>query len=97
MVGAQVNVPVFEMGQGDPVEIVRAGKREAIRTLKDVMIVDTAGRLQIDETLMQELENIKQELESSGNPARRGRDDRPGGCQRRQDLRRKAGRRPALC
>ena len=60
--GSQVNVPVFEMGQGDPVEIVRAGKREAIRTLKDVMIVDTAGRLQIDETLMQELENIKQEL-----------------------------------
>ena len=62
VVGSQVNVPVFEMGQGDPVEIVRAGKREAIRTLKDVMIVDTAGRLQIDETLMQELENIKQEL-----------------------------------
>ena len=62
VVGSQVNVPVFEMGQGDPVEIVRAGKRVAIRTLKDVMIVDTAGRLQIDETLMQELENIKQEL-----------------------------------
>ncbi len=62
VVGAQVDVPVFEMGQGDPVEIVRAAKREAIRSLRDVMIVDTAGRLQIDENLMQELENIKQEV-----------------------------------
>ena len=62
VVGGQVGVPVFEMGQGDPVEIVRAGKREAIRALRDVMIVDTAGRLQIDDALMQELENLKGEL-----------------------------------
>ena len=62
VVGSQVEVPVFEMGQGDPVEIVRAAKREAIRSLRDVMIVDTAGRLQIDDNLMQELENIKQEV-----------------------------------
>ena len=62
VVGSQVEVPVFEMGQGDPVQIVRAAKREAIRSLRDVMIVDTAGRLQIDDNLMQELENIKQEV-----------------------------------
>lgn len=62
VVGSQVDVPVFEMGQGNPVEIVRAAKREAIRSLRDVMIVDTAGRLQIDDNLMQELENIKEEL-----------------------------------
>ena len=62
VVGGQVGVPVFEMGQGDPVEIVRAGKREAIRALRDVMIVDTAGRLQIDDALMQELQNLKDEL-----------------------------------
>ena len=62
VVGSQVDVPVFEMGQGDPVEIVRAAKREAIRSLRDVMIVDTAGRLQIDDNLMGELENIKAEL-----------------------------------
>ena len=62
VVGGQVGVPVFEMGQGDPVEIVRAGKREVIRALRDVMIVDTAGRLQIDDALMQELENLKGEL-----------------------------------
>ena len=62
VVGEQAGVPVFEMGQGDPVEIVRAGKREAIRALRDVMIVDTAGRLQIDDALMQELENLKSEL-----------------------------------
>ena len=62
VVGSQVEVPVFEMGQDDPVGIVRAAKREAIRSLRDVMIVDTAGRLQIDDNLMQELENIKQEV-----------------------------------
>ena len=62
VVGSQVDVPVFEMGQDDPVGIVRAAKREAIRSLRDVMIVDTAGRLQIDDNLMQELENIKQEV-----------------------------------
>ena len=62
VVGSQVEVPVFEMGQDDPVGIVRAAKREAIRSLRDVMIVDTAGRLQIDDNLMQELENIKREI-----------------------------------
>ena len=62
VVGSQVDVPVIEMGQDDPVGIVRAAKREAIRSLRDVMIVDTAGRLQIDDNLMQELENIKQEV-----------------------------------
>lgn len=62
VVGAQVEAPVFEMGQDDPVGIVRAAKREAIRSLRDVMIVDTAGRLQIDDNLMQELENIKREV-----------------------------------
>ena len=62
VVGSQVDVPVFEMGQDDPVGIVRAAKRKAIRSLRDVMIVDTAGRLQIDDNLMQELENIKQEV-----------------------------------
>ncbi len=62
VVGSQVEAPVFEMGQDDPVGIVRAAKREAIRSLRDVMIVDTAGRLQIDDNLMQELENIKREV-----------------------------------
>ena len=62
IVGSQVSVPVFEMGQDKPVSIVRAAKKEAIRTLHDVMIVDTAGRLQIDDTLMTELEDIKAEL-----------------------------------
>lgn len=62
VVGSQVETPVFEMGQDDPVGIVRAAKREAIRSLRDVMIVDTAGRLQIDDNLMQELENIKREV-----------------------------------
>lgn len=59
VVGAQVDVPVFEKGQIDPVEIAR----EAVKLAKDhgydYVFLDTAGRLHIDETLMQELKNIK--------------------------------------
>ncbi len=59
VVGAQVDVPVFEMGQGDPVEIAKAGLAHANRYGHDMVFIDTAGRLQIDETLMGELEDIK--------------------------------------
>ncbi|MBR4185937.1 MAG: signal recognition particle protein, partial [Clostridia bacterium] len=59
VVGAQVDVPVFEMGQGDPVEIAKAGLEHAARHGHDMVFVDTAGRLQVDEILMQELEDIK--------------------------------------
>ena len=59
VVGAQVDVPVFEMGQGDPVEIAKAGLEHAARHGHDMVFVDTAGRLQVDEVLMQELEDIK--------------------------------------
>ena len=59
VVGAQVDVPVFDMGQGNPVEIAKAGLAHANRYGHDMVFVDTAGRLQIDETLMQELEKIK--------------------------------------
>ena len=59
VVGAQVDVPVFDMGQGNPVEIAKAGLAHANRYGHDMVFIDTAGRLQIDETLMQELEKIK--------------------------------------
>ena len=64
VVGAQIDIPVFanETPGADPVEIAKAGIEEAKRLLKDVVIIDTAGRLAIDETLMNELANIKQEV-----------------------------------
>ena len=49
VVGEQAGVPVFEMGQGNPVEISRAAVEEAKLKGYDYVIVDTAGRLHVDE------------------------------------------------
>ena len=57
--GKQIELPVFEQGQGDPVRISRDGVAEARRLGLSTVIIDTAGRLQIDEDLMVELERIK--------------------------------------
>lgn len=58
--GKKVDVPVFELGnQVSPVEIARQGVAKAKAEGYDVVIVDTAGRLQIDENLMAELKDIK--------------------------------------
>ncbi len=63
VVGDQVGVPVFEMGTDqDPVNIAKAGLDRARKSGNDVMIVDTAGRLQIDSALMDELRRIKEAL-----------------------------------
>ncbi|MBR3621669.1 MAG: signal recognition particle protein [Clostridia bacterium] len=62
VVGEQAGVPVFEMGQGNPVEISRAAVEEAKLKGYDYVIVDTAGRLHVDEELMNELKNIKAEI-----------------------------------
>lgn len=60
VVGAQLNIPVFTIdGSLDPVEISKAALRHAVSNLNDVVIIDTAGRLHVDEVLMDELENIK--------------------------------------
>jgi len=59
--GAQVGVPVFS-GTGDVVEVVRAALREAEKARCRSVIVDTAGRLQIDAPLMDELVALKQAL-----------------------------------
>lgn len=62
VLGEQVGVPVFEMGQDNPVTIAK----EAIKLAKDqgydYVFIDTAGRLHIDEQLMEELRNIKAEV-----------------------------------
>ena len=59
LMGKAAGVPVFEMGQVDPHDIAAAGIREAKDHGYDIVIIDTAGRLQIDETLMVELEGLK--------------------------------------
>ena len=58
-VGAQLGIPVFQMGQGDLVEIAKAGIAHAKKFGNDLVFLDTAGRLHIDEALMDELKNIK--------------------------------------
>ena len=60
VVGQSVNTPVFTMREtNDPVKIALAAKEEAMKKGYNVLIVDTAGRLAIDEALMQELADIK--------------------------------------
>ena len=59
VVGGQLDIPVFEQGQGDPVEIARAAYEHARRHGNDILMIDTAGRLHIDEQLMDELKAIK--------------------------------------
>ena len=58
-VGAQLDIPVFQLGQGDPVEIAKAGIALAKKYGNDLVFLDTAGRLHIDAGLMDELKNIK--------------------------------------
>ena len=62
VVGEQVNTPVFEMGTTNPVEIAKNAIKHAKDYGNDIVILDTAGRLHIDEELMQELQNIKAEV-----------------------------------
>jgi signal recognition particle subunit SRP54 len=58
--GKQINVPVFEMGaDADPVEIARQGLAKAKELGVNTVIVDTAGRLQIDRDMMDELKRVK--------------------------------------
>ncbi len=59
--GRQIQVPVYT-GAKDPVAVARAGLAAAAEAGEDVLIVDTAGRLQIDEALMQELADIRGEV-----------------------------------
>lgn len=60
VVGAQLNIPVFSMGDGvSPVEIAKAALENAKQHGNDMVFLDTAGRLHVDEELMNELRNIK--------------------------------------
>ena len=59
VVGEQVHTPVFTLDGAKPEVIAREAVAEAVRKGNDVVILDTAGRLQIDEALMSELERVK--------------------------------------
>ncbi|MDO5724751.1 MAG: signal recognition particle protein [Tissierellia bacterium] len=66
VVGEQIDVPVFTMGDKiSPVDISKASLEHAKRNGNDVIIIDTAGRLHIDEELMDELKSINSELNPS--------------------------------
>ena len=63
VLGKQLDIPVFSMGdQKSPVDIAQAALDEAYSTSRDVLILDTAGRLHLDEGLMQELQDIKKAM-----------------------------------
>ena len=59
VVGAQLDIPVFQMGQTNPVDIAKAAVEHAKKHGNDMVFLDTAGRLHVDEQLMDELKNIK--------------------------------------
>ncbi len=59
VVGAQLDIPVYEEGQGDPIAIAQHAFEHARAHGNDLLLLDTAGRLHIDEVLMDELKNIK--------------------------------------
>lgn len=60
----QLQIPIHpgESGEHRPSELVRGAKIDAVRNGRDVLLVDTAGRLHIDEELMQELQGLKEQL-----------------------------------
>jgi len=63
VVGKQLDIPVFQMGQTNPVDIARAAVEHAVKHGNDMVFLDTAGRLHVDEELMDELRNIKAAVE----------------------------------
>ncbi|MCE5234681.1 MAG: signal recognition particle protein [Eubacteriales bacterium] len=65
VVGEKLGIPVYERGQSDPVETARLAVEHAKRNMMDLVIVDTAGRLHIDEQMMDEVASLKSLL----NPA----------------------------
>ena len=63
VVGEQLGIPVFQMGQTNPVDIAKAAIEHATKHGNDMVFLDTAGRLHVDEALMDELRNIKAAVE----------------------------------
>ena len=64
-VGRELNIEVYDEGNGNPVEIAKNGVKYAKEKGYNYVIIDTAGRLHIDESLMEELENINNEVKTN--------------------------------
>ncbi len=64
VIGSDIQLPVYEgiEGESRPAELARGARREAVQTGRDVVLIDTAGRLHIDEQLMVELQSLKELL-----------------------------------
>ena len=62
-IGKELNIEVYSEGKGNPVEISKNGIKYAKDNGYDYVLIDTAGRLQIDESLMDELDNIQKEVD----------------------------------
>ncbi len=60
VLGESLSLPVFSMGEANPVDIARASREKARKEGRDLILLDTAGRLHIDEAMMQELQDIKE-------------------------------------
>ncbi len=58
--GKSIDIPVFSLSTKNPLEVVKEARSYAVKNLLDTLIVDTAGRLQIDQALMEELKNVKE-------------------------------------
>ncbi len=63
VVGEHAGVEVFTMGENDPVDIARAAAKHGKSSVCDIVIIDTAGRLHIDERMMEEARNIEESFE----------------------------------
>jgi signal recognition particle subunit SRP54 len=64
IIAREINLPIYEgaPGESKPLELAKSARRESVQTGRDVLLVDTAGRLHIDDQLMVELQQLKQEL-----------------------------------
>ena len=87
VIARDIKQPIYEgtAEETKPAELARSARREAVQTGRDVLLVDTAGRLHIDEQLMTELQELKEQLNPTRDPVRRRRDDRAG----RREIRRR--------
>ncbi len=63
VIAEKIEVPVFEMGAGDPVKIAKEAVKHAKDHGNDIVILDTAGRLHVDEELMAELARVKKDVD----------------------------------
>jgi signal recognition particle subunit SRP54 len=64
VIAREINIPIYEGAPGEtqPLDLARSARRESTQTGRDVLLIDTAGRLHIDEDLMTELQQLKEQL-----------------------------------